>query len=396
MPVSHPSRHDSDLAAYHSRKQSSNHASAPHGSQTASNIASGISLNGAGQSTQNSSTHSMRDKLRCFREREPIMCPPSPPTPELTLLSEKEYQIKSQERIDVMAKRLSSVPLNQARFMVNLACTQLQGPFKEGCRYWGAAVPVAISPTDIALNNAGPVPDTPRGPMPPPRRPSLAASIANPSSLPFPFPPPAPGIPSTPQAARALDIALVPAKTSVGRTLLPPDAESLHDARSPTPTPARPPPSSQVPRSSQFPGPSETPRLSQTASITHPPETPRSQYSQPMPHPPGRALTSAARRPSKLSPRGPQIFPKQSTPVRLGSFGDDDPLSRETSPLLRFSQRDPSQVQKNSSHRHLPRFSPSKILSEHESSGDDFFDSQVNLDRRFQDITDFIGDDIAK
>ncbi|KAG9086682.1 hypothetical protein FRC06_002982 [Ceratobasidium sp. 370] len=328
----------------------------------------------------------MRDKLRCFREREPILCPASPPTPEHSLLSEEELHRKSQERIDAMAQRLSSLPMCQARYMINLACTQLEGPFKEGCRYWGTGTPVAIAPTDISLNNAGPI-----GPRPPPRKPSPLPELMNPP----PFLPPAPGLPSTPQAVRSVDVDLLPARTSVGRMLMPADAEALLSARSPTPTPARPPPSSQAARSSQAPRQSYTPGLSRTAS-TYLPETPKSQLTQSAPEPPARALGSVVRRTSLMA-RGPQIFPKHSTPMRQpGSMGEDEPLSRESSPLLRFSQREPSQIRKASpSRRQFSRFSPSKILSQHESSGDDFFDSQVNLDRQFRDITDFIEGDIA-
>ncbi|KAG8727622.1 hypothetical protein FRC12_022358 [Ceratobasidium sp. 428] len=396
MPVSHPSRHDSaDPSAYHLRKQNSNNALAHPDSHPAGNIASGSSLTRVDQATQAQTAPSMREKLRCFREREPVLCPASPPTPELTLLSEEEYRKKSQERIDAMAQRLSSVPLYQARCMINLACTQLEGPFKEGCRFWGTGIPIAMAPTDLALNNAGPVPDTPQGMPPPPRRPSPPSNTADPPLIRFSFPPPAPGVPSTPLAVRSLDVELVPAKTSVGRTLIPADAEVLHDARSPTPTPARPPASSQVPRSSQFPAPSQSSRLSQTAIIAFPPETPKSHCALPVPELLGHPLASVARRPSKLCSQGPQIFPQQSTPIPLGSLGEDEPLSRETSPLLRFSQREPSQIQKSASQRHPPRFSPSKILSEHDSSGDDFFNSQLNLDRRFEDIAEFMGDDIA-
>ncbi|KAG9098390.1 hypothetical protein FS749_003922 [Ceratobasidium sp. UAMH 11750] len=314
----------------------------------------------------------MRDKLRCFREREPILCPASPPTPEISLLSEEEYYRRSQERIDAMARRLSSLPMCQARYMIDLACTQLEGPFKEGCRYWGTGTPVAIAPTDISLNNAGPFPAASR-PMPPP----------------LPVLPPVAGLPSTPQAVRSVAVDLVPTKSSVGRILMPADAEVLLSARSPTPTPARPPPSSQVARSSQAPRQSHG--LSQSAS-TYPPETPKSQLTHSIPELPARALGSVVRCPSQVT-RGPQIFPRHSTPIQLGSMGEDEPPSRDPSPLLRFSQRTPSQIQKASSQR--PRFSPSKILSQHESSGDDFFDSQVNLDRQFRDITDFMEDDIA-
>ncbi|KAG8740378.1 hypothetical protein FRC10_004387 [Ceratobasidium sp. 414] len=336
----------------------------------------------------------MRDKLRCFREREPILCPASPPTPEISLLSEEEFYRKSQERIDTMAQRLSNLPMCQARYMIDLACTQLQGPFKEGCRYWGTGTPVAMSPTDISLNNAGPVPGTSR-PIPRARKPSPPPELMDPGLPPLPSLPPVPGPPSTPQAVRSVEVDLVPTRASVGRMLMSTDAEVLLSARSPTPTPARPPPFSQATRYSQAPRQLRATGLSQIAS-TYPPETPKSQLTQSIPGPPARTLGSAVRCPSQMA-RGPQIFPRHSTPMRQpGSMGEDEPLTRESSPLLRFSQREPSQVQKATpSHRQLPRFSPSKILSQHESSGDDFFDSQVNLDRQFRDITDFIEGDIA-
>lgn len=89
----------------------------------------------------------MRDKLQCFSEREPIMCPSSPPIPEKTDMSEEESIKRSRQRIAAMSKRMSELPLCRVRCSVNLASTQLRGPFNEGCRYWGTAPPRRPGPS---------------------------------------------------------------------------------------------------------------------------------------------------------------------------------------------------------------------------------------------------------
>ncbi|QRW15478.1 hypothetical protein RhiLY_14477 [Ceratobasidium sp. AG-Ba] len=391
--VTHPSRHDPPHLANRLGKHTSYVNAGPaRASNDPSTAFSGASPRRTQRSTYSLSAPSLREKLRCVREREPVMCPPSPPIPEITLLNEDEYYRRSQQRIDAMTQRLANLPLYQARCMINLACTQLRGPFEPGSRYWGMSTPVSFAPTDIALNNAGPVPEISsaeaRREAPP------LPDISNAPLLPFPFPPPAPGIPATPQGVRAVDIELLPSKTSGSRPIVPPDADMLNSVRSPTPTPVVPRPASQVPRSSQAPRMSQVSAIiPQSTNSSNRPETPKAQLTRAPTEPPARPHGSALRQP-RLSPTGPQIFPRHSTPARPPGYVGEDSPSRETSPLFRFSQREPTQIPKSSPSR-PPRFSPSKILSQHDGSSGDEFESQLHVDRQLQDITEFIQEDIT-
>ncbi|QRW00985.1 hypothetical protein RhiJN_29003 [Ceratobasidium sp. AG-Ba] len=391
--VAHPSRHDPPPLANRLAKHASHVNPGPSRVSNASSTAvSATSPLLTRRSTYSLSAPSLREKLRCLREREPVMCPPSPPIPEITLLNEEEYYRRSRERVDAMTQRLANLPLYQARCMINLSCTQLRGPFEPGSRYWGMGAPISLAPTDIALNNAGPVPEMSRAE--PRREAPPLPDISNAPLLPFPFPPPAPGFPATPQGVRAVNIELLPSKTSVGRPIMPPDADILNSTRSPTPTPLVPRPGSQVPRSSQAPRASQVPTaLFHSGDPTNPPETPKAPLNQTSSVPPARPHESALRQP-RLSSTSAQIFPRHSTPARPPGYVGEDSPSRETSPLFRFSQREPTQIPKPSPSR-PPRFSPSKILSQHIGSSGDEFESQLNVDRQLQDITDFMEEDIT-
>lgn len=192
--------------------------------------------------------------------------------------------------------------------------------------------------------------------------------------------------PSTPPKNPSAEVKLTPSKTAIRRSIPPVNDASSRARGISTPSPNLPPP-----------------RLSQVPSASHPPETPKSHLSQAIPRPPTRAPSSAARWSSR--PLNTQIFPpagqpglKHSTPLRRdGSADDDEPLSRESSPLLRFSQIEPSRIVMGTSSQRPPpaRFSPHKILSQRESSGDEFFNSQFNFDRQLKEITSFMEGDIA-
>ncbi|KAG8687983.1 hypothetical protein FRC08_011675 [Ceratobasidium sp. 394] len=130
-----------------------------------------------------------------------------------------------------MAQRLSSLPTHQARDMIHLACTQLQGPFQAGCCYWGTSAPSALALADNSSDDADPVAVT-SSPTSPPR--NLSASLELMDTKP-PSSPRVPVLPSTPQAVRPV----VTTKTSSSRMLAPADAEVLLSSRCQTPTPAR-------------------------------------------------------------------------------------------------------------------------------------------------------------
>ncbi|QRW00941.1 hypothetical protein RhiJN_28959 [Ceratobasidium sp. AG-Ba] len=119
--------------------------------------------------------------------------------------------------------------------------------------------PISFAPTDIALNNTGPVPEIPR--VEPRREGPPSPDISNAPLLPFPFPPPAAGYPATPQGVRAVNIELPVSKSSVGRPMIPPHASLLNSTRSPTPTPLVPRLASQIPRSSQAPKMPQVPAI---------------------------------------------------------------------------------------------------------------------------------------
>ncbi|KAF8595794.1 hypothetical protein BDV93DRAFT_528417 [Ceratobasidium sp. AG-I] len=360
----------------------------------------------------------MRDKRQCFLERDVIMCPSSPPIPENLDMSEEESLKRSRERIATISRRMSELPLCRVRCSVNLACTQLRGPFSEGCRYWGIAPPVKmralnkspvihpIASTSQSINLPPPSlqpqhvqkrPDVPShteylilsdSPVPhPPILPiptiSTAPSISAVRSAPDDLPPP---LPSTPPIHHLVEVQSIPAKTGIRGS--PPTGNSAPPwvRTVSTPSPNLPPPRI----------------LSQIPNALHPPETPKSQASQAFPHPPTRIPSSAIRwssRPISTGfPTASQTAPKYSTPVRRhGSPEDEEPLSRESSPLLRFSQLDPSRIVMGTPSQRppLPRFSPDKILSQRGSSGDGFFNSQFNFDRELNEISNFMEDDIA-
>jgi hypothetical protein len=89
----------------------------------------------------------VQDKIEYFRQLPPILCPASPPPLEHPLMTEDEALSRSRARVERMTKRLASLPLYQARHLINLASTQLKGPFSPGCKYWGMTPPVASGPT---------------------------------------------------------------------------------------------------------------------------------------------------------------------------------------------------------------------------------------------------------
>jgi hypothetical protein len=145
--VSSPSRPGHAPLSNHLRKQNTYVGDALPQSMIPGTNPSGSFLGKTQQPAQPAPIPTMRDKRRCFRERDAIMCPASPPIPEDPLVSEEESLRRSQERIEKMSQRLANIPLYQARYAINLACTQLIGPFGEGCRYWGTTHPIATPPT---------------------------------------------------------------------------------------------------------------------------------------------------------------------------------------------------------------------------------------------------------
>lgn len=366
-----------------------------------------------------SSAWTIHDKIHWFRQLPPILCPASPPPLENPLMTEEEAANRSRERIERMTKRLASLPLYQARHLIDLTSTQLKGPFSQGSKYWGMAPPVTNSsrnhdlgiktpasspqakfpPLKPQTQNPPPKPsfNPPRKSVPPSGQSSPPSPRNTAPSEPGPPPPDSsstvisgPVSPATPPPSDRVDVDLVPAKTSTGRPLVPIDYDKSSPARSPTPTPSMPPPS----------------RIgSQMVTTSRPPETPASQRTlmEELQQVSALASGSQVRQLAKSrSPRGLRIFPTPS-----------QPRPKHSTPALRPNRRRPSEPRDSDLRIRLsqmpdettlgpltasqipPRFSQDIAPSQRESSGEEFYDSQLDFDNQLQDITRFIEDDIG-
>ncbi|KAB5588773.1 hypothetical protein CTheo_7791 [Ceratobasidium theobromae] len=325
--------------------------------------------------------HTIREKVKYFQQLPLTLCPASPPPLEHPLMTEEEALHKSRARIERMAERLATLPLYQARHLINLASTQLKGPFRPGCKYWGMTPPVGIGPMD----------DCPVDAVHPPHQQQSVSDFSHqaPEHL-VPLLVPlrrtstsvAPSAcPSTPPSAFHVDVKLIPAKTSAGRPLVPVDYDPPSPDRSPTPTPSMPPPS----------------RIgSQVISGSRPPETPVSVSQRTFIHnlQQASARTSASqhrRSARQVSPRGLKILSKGQPSKHAVSVrrprSRGSTASRGSSPLVQVSK-----VALKGSQ--MPPRPPQGTLSQRESS-EEYYNSQFNFDRQFQDITRFMEDDLA-
>ncbi|CAE6430221.1 unnamed protein product [Rhizoctonia solani] len=324
-----------------------------------------------------------------FKTLPPVLCPASPP-PTFGSETVEQARRRSRQRVERMTKRLASLPLYQARHLVHLACTELKGPFKPGCKYWGTSIPEPepLTPEELELIShpiERPIPYKPPRPIGalqleienPPR--FSTPSAAGPSSTIITGPP----TPFTPPSASQVPIELLPAKASAGRPLAPVDYDPPSPVRSPTPTPSLPP--------------------SRLGSVlgSRPPETPvsTSQRSFIANLEASRASSTRSRRTSsRSSRRGLKILPPSSQAAIDRVMSQKRAESRDQSPLLRYSQRatnGESSRLRSDTPQETPKQETPAPISQRESAETYTFNSEFSVERQIEEIGKFIEADIG-
>ncbi|CAE6408870.1 unnamed protein product [Rhizoctonia solani] len=332
------------------------------------------------------------EKLTYFRTLPPVLCPASPP-PIFGSETVEQARRRSRQRIARMTKRLSSLPLYQARHLVHLASTELKGPFSPGCKYWGTSVP---EPEPLTAEDLATIAHRIEKPTPykPPRAVSaIQIETADPPRFSTPSAPgpsstviTGPSTPFTPPSATKAQVDLLPAKATAGRELVPIDYDRQSPARSPTPTPSLPP----------------SRMGSQAISGSRPPETPimASQRTFIMNLQQASRASSTRSRMSRPRPsRGLKILPSNSQLALDRVINHDRAYSRDQSPLLRYSQRDANgAIARSNPLSQLPvppkQETPAPI-SQQESPETYTFNSEFSVERHIDEIGRFMEEDIG-
>ncbi|KAG8760209.1 hypothetical protein FRC11_000764 [Ceratobasidium sp. 423] len=324
-----------------------------------------------------------------FKTLPPILCPASPP-PTFGSETVEQARRRSRQRVERMTKRLANLPLYQARHLVHLACTELKGPFKPGCKYWGTSIPEPepLTPEELELISR-PIE------MPVPYRPpraigALQIETENPPrfSTPTAAGPSStattgPRTPFTPPSASQAPVELLPVKSSVGRPLVAIDYDPPSPARSPTPTPSLPPS-----------------RLG-SVSRSRPPETPISTSQQTFIAnlQASRASSTRSRRTSSRSRRGLKILPPSSQAAIDRVMSQNRADSRDQSPLLRYSQRvtngESSRSRLETQPEETPKQETPAPIPQRESAETDTFNSEFSVERHIDEIEKFMESDIG-
>ncbi|CAE6459554.1 unnamed protein product [Rhizoctonia solani] len=330
-------------------------------------------------------------KLAHFQNLPPILCPASPPPIFAPSETVEQAQRRSRQRIEQMTKRLSNQPLYQARHLLQLASTELKGPFSPGCKYWGtiAPEPKVLLPEDlVSLGQSFPKPvahthSQPIGPLQidiadiprfsTPSAPGPSSTVITGPSTPF-----------TPPSASRAPTKLIPSKTNSGRELVPIDFDPPSPNRSPTPTPSLPP----------------SRMGSQALSGSRPPETPGSasrrlfilnlqQASQ--------ASSVRSRRTRPRISRGLKILPSVGPPLvaRERVANPDRAESRDQSPLSRFSQRGTKSNPGSQRAGPSRQQSQAPIASQQETAETYTYNSEFSVERHIDEIGRFMEDDIG-